>query len=402
MSELPRLTDFNVRGKRVLIRADLNVPMRDGKVADDTRIRAFLPTLEQVVGRGGSAIVVSHLGRPKEGQSSPEFSLRPVADYLGGLAGFPVKFAADWLDGVEAVPGTVVVCENVRFNVGEKSNSELLARRMAALCDLFVMDAFGTAHRAHASTQGVACFAPSVCAGPLLETELRALDQALDHPRKPVVAIVGGAKVAGKLTLLGALLDKVDCLVVGGGIANTFLAAAGHSVGKSVYEPDLVDAAKEILAKAQDLGRSLPLPSAVVCAKELSALAVAQVRALAEIGADDMILDVAPAFAAQVAAIVKSAGTVLWNGPLGVFEYAQFAEGTRILANAIAESAAFSIAGGGDTLAAIAKFRVADRVSYISTGGGAFLEYVEGKQLPGVAILLQRAARAATGLGEVR
>lgn len=382
------MRDLELNGKRVLIREDLNVPIKDGKVSSDARIRAALPTIEAAVQAGAKVILMSHLGRPVEGEFDSQFSLAPVADHLAGLLGTPVALLSDWRGGVELADGEVALLENVRFNPGEKKDDEALARAYAALCDIFVMDAFGTAHRAQASTHGVGRYAPVACAGPLLEGELSALEKALAEPARPMVAIVGGSKVSTKLTVLETLSDKVDQLVVGGGIANTFLAASGKPVGKSLCEHDLVDAARDLMQKT-----SIPLPADVVTATEFSETAEATLRQAAEVGENDMIMDIGPAAAAEIATILKSAGTILWNGPVGVFEFDQFASGTREIARAIAESPAFSLAGGGDTLAAIDKFGIADKVSYISTGGGAFLEYVEGKTLPAVAMLEQRAGR---------
>jgi phosphoglycerate kinase len=382
------MRDLELKGKRVLIREDLNVPVKDGRVSSDARIRAALPTIEAAVQAGARVILMSHLGRPVEGEFDPQFSLAPVADHLAGLMGKPVTLLTDWRGGVELADGEVALLENVRFNPGEKKDDETLARAYAALCDIFVMDAFGTAHRAQASTHGVGRFAPVACAGPLLEGELNALEKALAKPARPMVAIVGGSKVSTKLTVLETLSDKVDQLVVGGGIANTFLAASGSPVGKSLCEHDLVDAARDLMQKT-----SIPLPVDVVTATEFSESAEATLRQAGEVGENDMIMDIGPVAAAQIAAILKGAGTILWNGPVGVFEFDQFASGTREIALAIADSPAFSLAGGGDTLAAIDKFGIADKVSYISTGGGAFLEYVEGKTLPAVAMLEQRAGR---------
>jgi len=382
------MRDLELRGKRVLIREDLNVPLKDGRVSSDARIRAALPTIEAAVQAGARVILMSHLGRPVEGEFDPQFSLAPVADHLAGLLGKPVALLTDWRGGVELADGEVALLENVRFNPGEKKDDEALARAYAALCDIFVMDAFGTAHRAQASTHGVGRYAPVACAGPLLEGELNALEKALAKPARPMVAIVGGSKVSTKLTVLETLSNKVDQLVVGGGIANTFLAASGKPVGKSLCEHDLVDAARKLMQKT-----SIPLPADVVTATEFSENAAATLRQAGEVGENDMILDIGPVAAAEIAAILKGAGTILWNGPVGVFEFDQFAAGTRVIAEAIADSAAFSLAGGGDTLAAIDKFGIADKVSYISTGGGAFLEYVEGKTLPAVAMLEQRAGR---------
>ncbi len=385
------MADLELSGKRVLIREDLNVPIKDGRVVSDARIRAALPTLELALNAGAQVIVMSHLGRPKEGVAADQqqqFSMQPVAEYLSSLLGRPVRFEQDWLDGVTAEPGELVVVENVRFNQGEKADDEQLARRMAALCDIFVMDAFGTAHRAQASTCGVARYAPVACAGPLLVKELNALDQALANPQRPMVAIVGGSKVSTKLSVLDALSARVDQLIVGGGIANTFLAAAGQPVGKSLCEHELIQDARALMEKAQ-----IPMPTDVVVAKEFSESAVATLKAVGDVEADDMILDIGPDTAKNLAAILKQAKTIIWNGPVGVFEFDQFGQGTATLAKAIAESDAFSIAGGGDTLAAVDKYGIADQISYISTGGGAFLEYVEGKTLPAVAMLEKRAAQ---------
>jgi phosphoglycerate kinase len=387
-----RMSELALAGKRVMIRADLNVPLRDGVILDDTRIRAFVPTAQAALAAGAAVLVLSHLGRPKEGAFDAEASLAPVARRLGDLLGRPVPCLADWLDGVELAPGEIALGENVRFNVGEKKNDEALARRMAALCDVFVMDAFGTAHRAEASTHGVARFAPVACAGPLLVAELDALHTALAAPKRPLVAIVGGAKVSSKLAVLTNLLPRVDRLIVGGGIANTFLVAAGHDVGRSLYEPDLVDTARGLLEQARALGRPIPLPQRVVVATEIGDSVPSAVKDVGNVDADEMILDFDAGFARELGDIIRGAGTVVWNGPLGVFEYPAFAEGTRLLAQAVADSPAFSICGGGETLAAIAKFGIADRVSYISTGGGAFLEVLEGKTLPAVEVLQQRAA----------
>jgi phosphoglycerate kinase len=382
-----RMVDLDLAGKRVMIREDLNVPVSDGRVASDARIRAALPTIELALEKGAAVMVLSHLGRPVEGEHEQQFSLQPVADHLSGLLGKEVRFAADWLDGVDIGAGQVVMCENVRFNRGEKANDESLARTMAALCDVFVMDAFGTAHRAQASTEGIAHFAPVACAGPLLDRELRALRKALDEPELPLLAIVGGSKVSTKLTVLDALLDRVDELIVGGGIANTFIAASGHSVGKSLYEADLIPQAQRLIRKAHEKGGSIPIPADVIVAKSFSADAEAYVRHVDEVKPDEMILDIGPLTAAEYSEIIAGAGTIVWNGPVGVFEFENFAAGTRAVAEAIARSSAFSIAGGGDTLAAIDQFEVAEDISYISTGGGAFLEFVEGKTLPAVAVL---------------
>jgi phosphoglycerate kinase len=387
-----RMSDLDLAGKRVLIREDLNVPVADGKVTSDARIRAALPTIQLALRANARVLVLSHLGRPEEGVFNEAFSLAPVAARLSELLGRHVALKRDWLDGVDCAPGEVVLCENVRFNKGEKKDNEALSRRMAALCDVFVMDAFGTAHRAEASTHGVARFAPTACAGPLLVGELDALERALAHPARPLVAIVAGSKVSTKLTVLESLIDKVDKLIVGGGIANTFLAATGSPVGKSLHEPDMLDMARALLAKAKARGAEIPLPTDVVVAREFAATAHADVRPIADVRADEMILDIGPDTAERLSALLQQAGTILWNGPVGVFEFEQFGEGTRAIAQAIARSPAFSLAGGGDTLAAIEKYNVTDGISYISTGGGAFLEFVEGKVLPAVAALEARAA----------
>ncbi|HCU2538893.1 phosphoglycerate kinase [Pseudomonas aeruginosa] len=386
-----KMTDLDLKGKRVLIREDLNVPVKDGQVQSDARIKAALPTLKLALEKGAAVMVCSHLGRPTEGEFSAENSLKPVAEYLSKALGREVPLLADYLDGVEVKAGDLVLFENVRFNKGEKKNADELAQKYAALCDVFVMDAFGTAHRAEGSTHGVARFAKVAAAGPLLAAELDALGKALDNPARPMAAIVAGSKVSTKLDVLNSLAGICDQLIVGGGIANTFLAAAGHKVGKSLYEADLVETAKAIAAKAIAAKVKVPLPVDVVVAKEFAESAVATVKAIAEVADDDMILDIGPQTAAQFAELLKTSKTILWNGPVGVFEFDQFGEGTRTLANAIADSAAFSIAGGGDTLAAIDKYGIAERISYISTGGGAFLEFVEGKVLPAVEILEQRA-----------
>ena len=387
-----RMADLDLRDKRVLIREDLNVPVEGGVISSDARIRAAVPSLRAAVSAGARVIVMSHLGRPQEGEFSAEDSLAPVAVRLGELLGQSVRLQRDWLDGVECAPGEVVLCENVRFNKGEKKDDEVLARRMAALCDVFVMDAFGTAHRAEASTHGVARFAPIACAGPLLVGELDALSRALARPARPLVAIVAGSKVSTKLTVLESLLGKVDKLIVGGGIANTFLAANGIEVGKSLHEPDMLDTARALLGQAAARGAEIPLPTDVVVAEEFSPTAVATVRPVGEIRPHELILDIGPQTAARFAGLLAGAGTILWNGPVGVFEFDQFGGGTETLAKAIAASPAFSLAGGGDTLAAIEKYGVAGGISYISTGGGAFLEFVEGKTLPAVAMLESRAA----------
>ena len=387
---LLHMMDLDLAGKRVLIREDLNVPLQDGVVSSDTRIRAALPTIRAARDARAAVMVMSHLGRPKEGEQEPKFSLAPVAAHLGELLGQQVRLQANWLDGVDVAPGDVVLCENVRFNVGEKADDESLARRMAALCDIFVMDAFGTAHRAQASTHGVARFAPVACAGPLLVTELDALGKALRDPARPVVAIVGGSKVSTKLTVLQSLAEKVDQLIVGGGIANTFLAAAGHPVGKSLYEPDLVDEALGLLDNAADRAE-IPIPEDVIVAPAVSADAPATERAAGDVRPDELIVDIGSRTAERYASLLAAAGTIVWNGPVGIFEIDQFGRGTQRLAQAVADSPAFSIAGGGDTLAALEKYALSERVSYISTGGGAFLEFLEGKTLPAVAVLEARA-----------
>jgi phosphoglycerate kinase len=387
-----RMADLDLAGKRVLIREDLNVPVEGGSITSDARIRASLPTIRLAIEKRARVILLSHLGRPKEGEFSADNSLAPVAKRLGELLGQPVRLVADWLDGVACEPGEVVLCENVRFNKGEKKDDETLSRRMAALCDVYVMDAFGTAHRAEASTHGVARFAPIACAGPLLVGELEALERALAKPARPLVAIVAGSKVSTKLTVLESLLAKVDKLIVGGGIANTFLAATGVNVGKSLHEPDMLDTARRLLEQARARGAEIPMPTDVVVASEFSPTAVATVRDASAVGASELILDIGPKTAAQLGGILQSAGTILWNGPVGVFEFDQFGAGTRAIAEAIAKSKAFSLAGGGDTLAAIEKYDVESGISYISTGGGAFLEFVEGKTLPAVAALEARAA----------
>ena len=381
------MTDLDLSQKRVLIREDLNVPVKNAVITSDARINAALPTIKQALDHGAMVILMSHLGRPTEGQFEDQFSLQPVADSLSQKLGAKVQLVTDWSNGVEVAAGQVALLENVRFNRGEKANDDSLSQAYAKLCDIFVMDAFGTAHRAQASTHGVAKFAPIACAGPLLANELNALEKAIATPKAPVGAIVGGSKVSTKLMVLETLADKVDQLIVGGGIANTFLAAAGHPVGKSLYEPDLIPAAKALMEKVQ-----IPLPTDVVVGKEFSETAQARVISVDAVEADDMIFDIGPESASQLAEIIKTLGTIIWNGPVGVFEFDQFAEGTKTLSFAIAESEGFSIAGGGDTLAAVDKYEIAEQVSYISTGGGAFLEYVEGKELPAVALLKARAA----------
>ena len=385
-----KMSELDLQGKRVLIREDLNVPVADGVVTSDARLRASLPTIKLALEKGAAVMVMSHLGRPTEGEYNEEFSLKPVVDYLAKALDCPVRLEKDYLEGVEVAQGEVVVFENVRFNKGEKKNDEALSKQLAALCDVYVMDAFGTAHRAQASTHGVGMFAPIACAGPLLAAELDALGKAMDNPARPLVAIVGGSKVSTKLTVLESLSGIVDQLVVGGGIANTFIAAAGHPVGKSLCEADLIDEAKRLVANAQSRGGDIPVPTDVVVGKEFSPAAVATLKPVAEVADDEMIFDIGPDSAEALAAILQQAGTIVWNGPVGVFEFDQFGEGTKRIAQAIAESPAFSIAGGGDTLAAVDKYGIADKVSYISTGGGAFLEFLEGKELPAVAMLKAR------------
>jgi phosphoglycerate kinase len=393
VSRFITLSDLSLHDRRVLARVDFNVPIGDGAVADDTRIRASLPMIHTLLQSGAAIILMSHLGRPKEGKFDPAFSMKPVAEHLGRLLNMQVPLIDDWSGGVAVEPGQVVMLENVRFLPGEKSNSDELARGMAALCDVYVNDAFATAHRAQASTHGVAKYAPSACAGPLLIAEIDALSRALEAPAQPMVAIVGGAKVSTKLAALEHLLHKVDQLVVGGGIANTFLKATGREIGGSLHEPDLVPTAAALLKQAESEGKSIPLPTDVVCAAEFSAMATPVVKSVEAVAPGDLILDVGPQTAATYAGLLAEAATIVWNGPVGVFEFEPFSDGTRRLAEAIAASDAFSIAGGGDTLAAIAKFDVAGRISYVSTGGGAFLEFLEGRELPAVAIL-EEAARA--------
>ncbi|MNM42887.1 Phosphoglycerate kinase [compost metagenome] len=387
-----RMTDLDLSGKRVLIRQDLNVPIENGRITSEQRITASLPTLKRALEQGAAVMVTSHLGRPKEGVWSEADSLAPVAERLSVLLGREVPLVRDWVDGVDVQPGQLVLLENCRMNVGEGKDDETLSKKYAALCDVFVMDAFGTAHRAQASTHGVIRFAPVAAGGPLLMAELDALALALDAPAKPLLAIVAGSKVSTKLELLANLVGKVDQLIVGGGIANTFIAAAGYKVGKSLYEPDLLDTAKKIVADAKARGADIPLPVDVVTAKQFLPDAVAEVKAVDAVAEDDLILDIGPQTAAQYAELIQKAGTVVWNGPVGVFEFEAFSKGTEALARAIASSPAFSIAGGGDTLAAVDKFDIAQQVSYISTGGGAFLEFLEGKTLPAVAALAARGA----------
>lgn len=380
-----KMTDLDLAGKRVLIRQDLNVPIKDAKVSSDVRIRASLPTIEHALKAGAKVIVMSHLGRPTEGEYAEEFSMQPVANHLGELLNRDVKLLSDWQQGINLNDGELCLLENVRFNPGEKKDSDELSKSYASLCDIFVMDAFGTAHRAQASTHGVAKFAPVACAGPLLAGELEALAKALANPARPMVAIVGGSKVSTKLTVLETLSDKVDQLIVGGGIANTFLAAAGFPVGKSLCEHDLIPQAKQLMEKT-----SIPLPADVVVGSEFSESAAATEKPVGDVAADDMIFDIGQQTVAALATILKNAGTIIWNGPVGVFEFDQFGAGTQAISQAIADNDGFSIAGGGDTLAAVDKYQIADKVSYISTGGGAFLEYVEGKVLPAVAVLEAR------------
>src|SRR3954468_6657620 len=388
-----RMTDLNLRGKRVFIRADLNVPQdKSAQITDDTRIRASAPAMRMALEAGAAVMVTSHLGRPVEGQFKPEDSLAPVAQRLSRHLGVPVPLRGNWVDGVEIKPGQIVMLENCRCNKGEKKDDDGLARKMAALCDIYVNDAFGTAHRAEATTHGIAKYAPIACAGPLMAAELDALGKALRQPKRPLIAIVAGSKVSTKLTILAELAKKVDQLIVGGGIANTFMLAAGLSIGKSLAEPDLAGEARSIMQTIEAKGGAVPIPVDVVCAKEFSAEATATIKDARQVAADDLILDIGPRTAAQLAGLLGRAGTIVWNGPVGVFEFERFGEGTRVLAQAIADSPAFSIAGGGDTVAAIAKYGIEDRIGYISTGGGAFLEFLEGKKLRAVEILESRAA----------
>ncbi|AEC20588.1 phosphoglycerate kinase [Pusillimonas sp. T7-7] len=378
-------------GKRVFIRSDLNVPLKDGQITEDTRIRASVPAIRMALDSGAAVMVTSHLGRPTEGTVGPDDTLAPVARRLSELLGQPVTLVVGWVDGVKPELGQVLMLENCRCNVGEKKNDQELSRKMAALCDVYVNDAFGTAHRAEATTHGIAQFAPVACAGPLLEAELTALGRALEDPKRPLVAIVGGSKVSTKLSILQALAGKVDQLVVGGGIANTFMLAAGLPIGKSLAEPEQLDQARAVIDLMKQRGAAVPIPTDVVCAKEFSPTAAATVKPADQVADDDQVLDIGPDTAQQLAGILKKAGTIVWNGPVGVFEFDAFADGTKVVSQAVAESEGFSIAGGGDTLAAIAKYRIADKVGYISTGGGAFLEFLEGKTLPAVDILQQRA-----------
>lgn len=384
------MSDLALEGKRVLIREDLNVPVKDGKVTSDARIRASLPTIKMAVEAGAKVMVMSHLGRPTEGEYDEAFSMQPVVDHLSTLLDCPVRLVKDYLNGVEVKQGELVVLENVRFNQGEKKDDETLSKQYAALCDIYVMDAFGTAHRAQASTHGAGKFAPVACAGPLLQAELDALGKALKEPKRPLLAIVGGSKVSTKLTVLDALSKKVNQLIVGGGIANTFIAAQGHGVGKSLYEEDLLPEANRLIGAAEASGAQIPVPVDVVTGKAFSESTPAQLKAVSDIADDDMVFDVGPQTSAQLAEMIKSAGTIVWNGPVGVFEFDQFGDGTKALAQAIADSDAFSIAGGGDTLAAVDKYNIASKISYISTGGGAFLEFLEGKALPAVVMLESR------------
>jgi len=386
-----RMSDLDLNGKRVLIREDLNVPVKNGKVTSDARLKAAIPTIELALQKGAKVMVMSHLGRPEEGVFDADSSLQPVVDYLTTALSAPVRLASEYLEGVVIAEGEVVIFENVRFNKGEGKNDDVLAQKLAALCDVFVMDAFGTAHRAQASTHGVAKYAPIACAGPLLVGELDALAAALKNPKRPLVAIVGGSKVSTKLTVLESLSGIVDQLIVGGGIANTFIAANGNNVGKSLYEADLIPEAQRLMAQAKARGGNIPVPTDVVVGQAFSETTPATLKAVADVSDTDMIFDIGPQTSAALVDILKSAGTIVWNGPVGVFEFEQFADGTKALAQAIADSDAFSIAGGGDTLAAIDKYNIADKVSYVSTGGGAFLEFLEGKTLPAVAILEQRA-----------
>ncbi|AXQ96873.1 phosphoglycerate kinase [Pseudoalteromonas piscicida] len=386
-----KMADLDLNGKRVLIREDLNVPIKDGKVASDARIRAALPSIKLALEKGAKVMVMSHLGRPTEGEYDAQYSMQPVVDYLNDTLSQDVRLVTDYLDGVDVQDNEVIVFENVRFNVGEKKDDEVLAKKLAALCDVYVMDAFGTAHRAQASTHGVGLYAEVACAGPLLAAELDALGKALDNPARPLVAIVGGSKVSTKLTVLDSLSKVVDQLVTGGGIANTFIAAAGNPVGKSLYEADLIPEANKLVAAARANDGDIPVPTDVVVGNEFSESAVATIKDVSEVSDEDMIFDIGPDTATQLAEIIANAGTVVWNGPVGVFEFDQFGNGTEAIANAIAKSSAFSIAGGGDTLAAIDKYGVEQDISYISTGGGAFLEFLEGKTLPAVAMLEQRA-----------
>lgn len=387
ISGFTTIEELDLSGKRVLVRVDFNVPIKDGRVEDDTRIKASLPTIQTLLDKQAKVILMSHLGRPTEGQSEEKYSLSPIARSLSATLDKEVPLIKDWHDGIDMNGKDIAMLENIRFEKGEKANDDALAERLASLCDVYVNDAFATAHRAHASTHGVAKFAASSCAGPLLLREIEALSQSLNNPAKPMAAVVGGSKVSTKLTVLESLLGIVDQLIVGGGIANTFLVAAGHNVGKSLFEPDLVHIAEKLMQDAKRDGKQIPIPVDVVCGKEFSEDASAVIKGVNEVEDDDMIMDIGPETAEQYAELLKEANTIVWNGPLGVFEFEQFSNGSRVLAEAIASSNAFSIAGGGDTLAAISKFNVSDNISYISTGGGAFLEFLEGKELPAVAIL---------------
>jgi phosphoglycerate kinase len=386
------MSDVDLRGKRVLLRVDFNVPTQDGRITDDTRIRAAIPGIRAALAQRSRLMLVSHFGRPTEGEFSEKESLAPIARHLSALLGEDVPLRRGWLEGVLVEPGKAVMLENCRFNKGEKKDDDALARKMAAMCDVYVNDAFGAAHRAEASTHGIAKYAPVACAGPLMAAEIEALSKALERPARPLVAIVAGAKVSTKLAVLGALAEKVDRLIPGGGIANTFMLAAGMKIGKSLAEPDLVGEAQKIAARLRGKGSEVPLPADVVCAKEFSAMAKAVIKSAAEIGDEDMILDIGPRSAAAFAKLLSEAGTIVWNGPVGVYEFDQFGQGTKAIAEAIAGSGAYSLAGGGETLAAIAKYGVADRISYISTGGGAFLEFLEGKKLPAIEVLERRAS----------
>lgn len=389
-----RMSDIDLNNKRVMIRLDLNVPIEDGRITSDARIRASLPSIRMALAANARVMLLSHLGRPEEGEFDHEHSLGQVARHLSMLLGVPVPLERDWLEGVDIAPGEVVLCDNVRFNYGEKKDNEALSRKMASLCDVFVMDAFGTAHRAQASTHGVGLYAPISCAGPLLTAELDALGKALEEPARPLVAIVGGSKVSTKIQLLESLVKKVDKLIVGGGIANTFIKAAGYDVGNSLYEPDYVAVAKRLIEEMKARGADIPIPTDVVVATEFAANAEAHTKPVDQVAENELIFDVGPKTAEALAGMLSDAGTVVWNGPLGVFEFDQFGRGTATVAQAIAASSAFSIAGGGDTLAAVDKYSIANEVSYISTGGGAFLEFLEGRELPAVAMLEKRASEA--------
>jgi phosphoglycerate kinase len=382
-----KMADVDLNGKKVMIREDLNVPLKDGEITSDMRIQAAIPTIKQALTQNAAVIIVSHLGRPTEGVYDEAFSLAPVAKKLSEILGQEIPLVKDWLDGVEVQPGQAILCENVRFNVGEKANDEVLAKQMGSLCDVYVMDAFATAHRKEASTYGVAEYAPIACAGLLLDKEVSALQKIMAHPARPLVAVIGGAKVSTKVKLLNSIAEVVDCLIVGGGIANTFLAAAGHKVGSSLYEPELVDDAKKLLVLAENGKIEIPLPEDVIVAKEFSADAKARSCGIDEVEDDDKILDIGPKTQKRFTQILKGAKTILWNGPVGAFEIEQFAQGTRAIGQAIAESSAYSVAGGGDTIAAIEKYNIKDKISYISTGGGAFLTYLESKTLPAVEML---------------